>query len=79
MRTALLLLFVSGCVTTPLSRSYDDPYNAPLPNEEAPPSIRPDEEACLREGMCEELCTEDRDCNDGQICYKSKCVDPDPL
>lgn len=72
----LMALALPGCILpVPLSRSYDDPYNAPLPDEPAPPSMRPDEEECVRtHAGCRDLCKSDRDCDDAQICYESRCV-----
>jgi len=81
MRQRLILLTALACVTgctlpTPLSRSYDDPYNAPLPNEPPPPSLSKHEEECIRTNNCKSVCVSDEDCEGEDICYKSQCIPP---
>ena len=74
-----LVIFATGCtLPTPLSRSYDDPYNAPLPNETTPPSLSEREEDCIRTNNCRAVCVSDEDCEGEKICYKSQCIDPPP-
>lgn len=71
----VLALFLTACtIPTPLSRSYDDPYNSPTPDEVGPSSTRPDEEECIRTNSCAGLCKSDRDCEDDEFCYQSQCV-----
>lgn len=74
--TALTLTLVCvSCVTVPLSRSYDDPYNTPLPNETAPPSVQGQQEQCTRDPLsCEVDCVKDKDCQEDEICYKGTCI-----
>ena len=72
---ALAAATFSACtVPTPLSRSYDDPYNSPTPDAVGPSSTRPDEEECIRTNSCAGLCKSDRDCEDDEFGYQSQCV-----
>ena len=87
-RTILFLILswcifpLGGCWSVPLSRSYDDPYNAPLPNETAPPSVQgTPSEACTRDpfscgpqNSVHNACVKDKDCEEDEICYKGTCM-----
>jgi hypothetical protein len=85
---ALAVAFTGACFTgAPLSRSYDDPWNAPLPNEDGPTTLTPAEEECVRTnspGCVQEttgsrrkdgMCDADADCvHDGDVCYQRRCI-----
>lgn len=72
------LCTLSSCTTTPLSRSYDDPYNSPLPNETAPPSLSSQQEQCTRDPIgCEaytSMCQKDKDCEKDEVCSRNVCT-----
>ncbi len=77
-----MVLLCTGCFATPLSRSYDDAYNAPLPNEVPPPTLNQPQIDCSRNPHdCDLNCVEDKDCKDGEICYQNVCMvgDAPPL
>lgn len=73
---------LTGCWSVPLSRSYDDPYNTPLPNETAPPSIQgTPSETCTRNPLScgphntlTNACAKDKDCKEDETCYKGTCM-----
>lgn len=74
-----ILLFscmaLTSCVATPLSRSYDDPYNAPLPNEPAPPTLNAAQSNCIRDSLsCDVACVKDKDCKEDEACHRGTCI-----
>ena len=77
---ALTLAALSpGCWATPLSRSHNDPFASPYPDEIAPPTITAQEEACARDPInsCRQLeCVQQADCAEGMVCRDSLCVKP---
>ncbi len=73
----LALAFATSCsAPSPLSRSYDDPWNTPLPNEVAPTSYTPAEEDCIRTNSagCDGLCASDSDCDEDDACFEGRCI-----